>query len=126
MEENKKMTGYRCKNCGRIGHIPGVRCIECEETEFEEIELGDKCKLVTFTEIHNPPSKVSSEGPLVIGLLKFPNDVKVIGQLIVKTSEELKSEEFTPVWGELREIGGKKAFGFKFKPIEKTSKSSIS
>ncbi|KXB00356.1 hypothetical protein AKJ42_00965 [candidate division MSBL1 archaeon SCGC-AAA261C02] len=115
------MTGYKCKNCGRIGHIHGARCLNCKGTEFEEIKLGDECELLTYTQVYNPPAGVDVDPPLMIGLVKFPNEVKAMGQLEIANPEDLQiGRKLKPVWGELRKMRGKKVYGFKFKLAEET------
>ncbi len=114
-----EIKGYECKNCGRLGHIAGRRCLSCKGTEFEEIKLGDKAVLRTYTQIYNIPAGVNVDPPLMIGLLEFDNGVKVVGQLNVDDPEDLGvGKKFEPEWSKLREIQGKEVFGFRFKLVE--------
>ncbi|MBS3815579.1 MAG: Zn-ribbon domain-containing OB-fold protein [Hadesarchaea archaeon] len=119
MSNEKKMTGYKCKNCGRIGHVPGKRCLNCKGTEFEEIDLGNKAKLLTYTQVYNPPAGVDVDPPLMIGLVEFPNGVKAMGQLDIELPEKLEiGMKLKPVWGKLREIQEKEVYGFKFELVK--------
>lgn len=124
MAEEEKMTGYKCKSCGRIGHVVGARCLDCKGTEFEEIELGDECELLTYTQVYNPPAGVDVDPPLMIGLVEFPNGVRAMGQLDITHPDDLEiGRKLKPAWGELREIRGEKVYGFKFELAgESTSK----
>lgn len=124
MEEERKMIGFKCKNCGRINYPGRTRCLTCKGREFEEVELGNECELVTYTQIYNPPVGIDVNPPLMIGLVKFPNGVRVLGQLDIAHPDGLEiGKKLKPVWDELREVRGEKVYGFKFELAgESTSK----
>ncbi len=112
-ETEKRMIGYRCKRCGRIYYPKHAVCMNCDSREFEKVELGDKCKLITYTKLYATPKGVE-EKPLILGIVEFENGVRATGQL---TSENVEiGMKMKPVWGFLRKIDSKEVYGFKFKP----------
>lgn len=118
-EKERKMIGFKCKNCGRINYPKRVRCLSCKGREFEEVELGGNCELITYTMIYNPPVGIDVDPPLIIGLVEFPNEVRALGQLDVADPEDLETgKKFEPVWGKLRKVGGEDVYGFKFRLSE--------
>ena len=114
------MIGFKCKKCGRINYPKRVRCLSCRGMEFEEVELGEECELVTYTQIYNPPAGYKGDPPLMLGIVKFPNGVLAMGQLAIDHPKDLKiGAKLRPVWGMLREIGGEEVYGFKFELAKK-------
>jgi len=119
-EEKRKMIGFKCKKCGRINYPKRARCLSCKGMEFEEVELGEECELVTYTQVYNPPAGYKGDPPLMLGIVKFLNGVRVLGQLAIDHPRDLKlGAKLRPIWGMLREIGGKEVFGFKFELAKK-------
>lgn len=107
----EKMMGVKCKSCGRVFYPKRSTCLSCRSQEVEEVELGDRCKLVTYTELYAIPIGVHKI-PLVLGIVEFDNGARATGQIEadhVKIGMQLK-----PVWGPLRTIGRMEVFGFKF------------
>ncbi len=117
-ENEDKLTGYRCEECGRVGHTQPARCPRCKGTNFERIDLGRKAKLITYTVIRNPLPGFSGASSLVIGLLEFPNGVRAIGRMDASSHEEVEGgEKYAPYWGELGERDGEKISGLKFRSL---------
>jgi len=90
------------------------RCLSCKKTEFDEVSLGNECKLITFTKLYALPRGIEIS-PLTLGLVEFNNKVRALGQIM---SDEPKPHmNLHPVWGKLRTIDEKDVYGFKFEPI---------
>ncbi len=111
-----KFVGFKCKSCSRVMYPKHDRCLSCKGTEFEEVELGDEAKLITYTKLYAIPEGIEMP-PLTLGIVDFGNNVRALGQ--ITTDEPKIGMRLRPVWGKLRKIGGKEIFGFKFEPIEK-------
>ena len=107
------MIGLKCSNCSRIYYPKRDCCPECKCTTLEEVEMGDSCSLITYTELWAVPKGIS-QMPLVLGILEFDNGARVLGQLMTK--EAKIGMRFKPVWGVVRCIQEKEVFGFKFEP----------
>ncbi|KUO40109.1 MAG: hypothetical protein AVW06_02930 [Hadesarchaea archaeon DG-33-1] len=108
------MIGFKCRDCGRMTYQTRARCPNCKGKNFEEVELGDECKLLTYTKLYVLPEGVETSS-LLLGMVEFPNGVRASGQLIgdhIKVGMKLR-----PRWGKLRKLGGKDIYGFKFEPI---------
>jgi len=105
------MMGVKCKSCGKIFYPKRARCLNCKGRELEDIELGDKCKLVTYTELWAIPKGVT-QFPLILGIVEFENGAKALGQIMVEDPKV--GMKLRPVWGTLRKVRGKEVYGFKF------------
>ena len=112
----KGITGYRCEKCGREMYPKHVRCPTCKSINFEEFELGDEGKLITYTKLYSIPVGIMQAPPLVIGVVEFKNKTKVLGQLTIDNPEV--GMRMCPVWGKLRKVIGEDVYGFKFEPRE--------
>ncbi len=110
----EKMTGFKCKSCGRVMYPRHERCLGCKDTDFEEVELAKKGTLLTYTKLYALPEGIEMP-PLVLGIVDF-GGVRAIGQL---TTDDVKvGMKFRPVWGKLRKLGGKEIYGFRFEPVQ--------
>jgi hypothetical protein len=112
----EKMTGFKCKSCGRVMYPRHERCLGCKGTDFEEVELAREGTLLTYTKLYALPEGIDMP-PLVLGIVDF-GGVRVLGQL---TTDDVKmGMKLRPVWGKLRKLGGKEIYGFKFEPAGKS------
>lgn len=110
----EKMMGFKCKRCDKIMYPKHERCLSCRGTEFDEVSLGNECKLVTYTKLYALPRGIEMSH-LTLGIVDFGNKVRALGQIITDNPE--LGMKLRPVWGRLRKIGGKEVYGFKFEPI---------
>ena len=110
----ERMVGFKCKGCGRLHYPRHARCLSCKGVDFEEVELGDECKLLTYTKLYALPEGIEMP-PLLLGIVEFPNGVRILGQL---TGDDIEiGMRLRPRWGKLRKLGEKDIYGFKFEPI---------
>jgi uncharacterized OB-fold protein len=91
--------------------------LSCRGTEFEEVELGEEAKLITYTKLYAVPQGIDMP-PLTLGIVDFGNNVRALSQIM--TDEPKLGMKLRPVWGKLRKIGGKDIYGFKFEPAKKS------
>lgn len=113
-----KMIGFKCKSCGHVFFPARSRCLSCRGGEFEKVELGDRCRLVTFTELYALPRGVDRV-PLLLGVVEFDSGVKALGQIDTRNAAGLEiGTPLRPVWGPLRRVGREVVFGFRFEPAE--------
>ena len=111
----KKLLGYECNGCGKKMYPKHAVCPKCKKRAFSEFEIEKTGTIMTYTKLYAVPEGVDIK-PLILGVIKFNDGVKVIGQLI---GEDVKiGDEVRPVWGELRKSQGKEIYGFKFEIIK--------
>ncbi len=108
----EKMTGIKCRQCGKVMYPKHERCLSCRGTEFDEVSLGDECRLIAYTKLYSVPRGIEVS-PLTLGIVDF-NGVRALGQIIAENPEP--GMKLHPVWGKLRKVGDKEVEGFKFEP----------
>ena len=85
-----KITGTRCKKCGKKYYPPRSDCSDCMVSEMEWIPVGVEGKLRTFTKIHVPPEHFAIPlprmpfssvqlAPCPIGVLEVEEGVNLMG-----------------------------------------------
>ena len=107
----------KCKKCRKLQHPDHLRCIQCKNTTFDTVKSSGDCKLLTYTILNAPPSEYRDKKSYAIGVVKYSNGLKAIGQII--SSENLKiGMKLTPEFKKLTEnLDGQKIYGVIFKPI---------
>jgi uncharacterized OB-fold protein len=105
------VTAYKCRNCGYVMYPRHVRCLNCGGREFEEIETGEKGKLVTFTEVFNLPWGID-ERVRTIGIVELEGAVKAMGQ--IKAEKPRIGMKLKASWGPVRVIAGEEVYGLIF------------
>ena len=78
----EQMYAYKCTKCGKLHHPRYVVCQnpDCDGREFEEVPLGGKCKLLTWTRVYNLPEGYMMPW-LNFGVVEFENGVRATGQI---------------------------------------------
>jgi len=113
---HQKLTGFKCKSCGRVMYPKHERCLSCKDIDIEEVELGDECTLLTYTKLYALPEGIEMP-PLVLGIVDFGGGVRAFGQ--IGTDNPKIGMRLRPAWGRLRKFGDKEIYGFKFEPTKK-------
>jgi len=80
LEQGKMMT-TQCKMCGKITFPPKMDCIACETSEMAWIEIKERGKLITFTEVKYGPAGFEKEVPYILALVDFHMGIKIFGQI---------------------------------------------
>jgi uncharacterized OB-fold protein len=109
-------TAFKCKKCGRLTYPKRAVCLRCGNREFEQINPGEKCTLLTFTDIYQLPWGMN-ELFVTIGVCEFESGVKAMGRLTtskVKIGDKMKAS-----WKIIRQIQGEDAWGWVFEPLTK-------
>jgi uncharacterized OB-fold protein len=107
----KKLTGGKCRKCGKIHVPPRPLCDKCLSMEFEWVELPQVGKLLTYTVIHVAPPQFQSMVPYAVGIVQMENGVKLpgiikntplekirIGMLLKMEFEETPQTQGWPQW----------------------------
>ncbi len=94
-----KLTGTVCKKCGKKYFPPRMDCAQCLESDVEWFEIKGPGKLVTYSKIEFGPSGFEEVQPYVLGIVEFPEGVRVLAQISNKVEfENIKSGmELRPV-----------------------------
>ncbi len=115
-----RLEAFKCKTCGKVFVPRRLICDKCGAKEFETIRLSDKVKLLTYTIIHTPASQFKDQSPYALGIVEFPEKVRLTGQLAdigfdeIKTGMELQVE-FRRIQTDSHE--GILSYGYKFVPV---------
>jgi uncharacterized OB-fold protein len=91
-----------------------MRCLNCNQREFEEITPTKSGKLLTYTIVNELPWGIDERGR-VLGVVEFDNGIKALG--LVETDKPKLGMKLKTGWGPVRVIGGERAFGLTFEPV---------
>ncbi len=86
----KKLMGVRCGRCGKLTVPPRSVCTQCGSIQLAWTELPNTGKLVTYTIIHIAPPRFQSLTPYAVGIVEFPERVRLPGMISNVKHEELK------------------------------------
>jgi len=117
MTPELEITAYQCKACGRIHYPFHDRCLDCKGQEFETLKPEGDPSLLAYTQIFNLPWGFDVRF-LVLGVVKFPNGIKAMGQIHVDDVEKLNpGMKLKASWAPIRQVSGESVFGLVLKPI---------
>jgi hypothetical protein len=112
-----EITGYQCKNCGRIHYPRHEQCLACQHRDFETVKPQGKAKLVAYTQIFNLPWGFD-ERFLIIGIGEFENGLKAMGQIKAESLDELKTGMLMDAeWETVKMKYGAPVCGLRFTPM---------
>lgn len=124
-DEKPQLIGSRCKFCGEIYFPKRKRdwCIHCQKASLEEVKLGRKGKIASFSVVMQQPAGGYYKGPVpyAYGLVELPEGVKVETLFETDDFEELKvGRDVELIIGKLydHDEEGHEVVTFKFKPIQ--------
>lgn len=106
---------FKCRKCGRVTYPERAVCLNCGSRDFEQIPFGERCRLLTFSQIYQLPWGMNDLF-VTIGVCEFENGVKAMGRIStpnVKTGAKMKAR-----WGLIRQIKGEDAYGWIFEPAK--------
>jgi len=84
-----RFLGAQCAECGRTFYPPRNTCPYCGSTKLEEVELPRTGTLESYSVVYSVPSDSRVEAPIVIGLVRLDNGVRVIGEVSDVLPDEL-------------------------------------
>lgn len=79
-----KFMATKCKKCGNKYFPPRSDCPLCLDSETEWFEINSQGSLLTFTQVHYGPLGFEADAPYVIGIVQFPEGVKVLSRISKK------------------------------------------
>ena len=77
--EEGKITGTKCKRCGKTYFPPRADCYSCLNSEMEWFEVSGSGKLLSFSKLQYAPIGFEGDLPYTIALLDY-GDYKVFGR----------------------------------------------
>jgi uncharacterized OB-fold protein len=78
--ERGKVTGTRCRDCGRVFFPPRADCHRCLAGNVEWFEVDGAGKLLTFSQLQFAPVGFQEDVPYCIAVLDY-GDYKVFGRI---------------------------------------------
>lgn len=122
-DDDPRIIANRCKKCGTISFPKLPFCLDpdCEKKRdnVEEIQLSKRGKLWIYTcQIYPPPLPFKMEPfkPFAIGMVDFPEGLRMVGMLTRTENLRIGMEVETTV-GTLYEDGENEYVTYMFKPV---------
>jgi uncharacterized OB-fold protein len=85
-----KLTGGKCKKCGKIHLPPRPLCDNCFSNRFEWVELPHNGKLLTYTVIHVAPTQFQGMAPYAVGIVELEDGSRIPGMIRGVAPEQIK------------------------------------
>ena len=84
--ENGKVSGTRCKACGKVFFPPRADCFQCLAGEMEGFEVTGSGRLVSFSKLEYGPAGFQNDVPYSIALLDY-GTYKIFGRIAPNVPE---------------------------------------
>jgi len=88
--EIQKLIGVKCEKCGKLYIPPVYICIQCNKTQFKEVELTGKGTVRTYTTIRVPPLGFEEQVPYNVAVIGLEEGVNVTTRIISDSGKELR------------------------------------
>ncbi len=105
-----RLEAAKCTKCGEIFFPPRLICSKCGHKEFENINLPDTGKIITYTVIRVAPSQFVDQAPFAIGIVELENGVRITCQIVDCDLEKLGTGQKVKI---------------EFRKIQSNSKASV-
>ena len=113
----EKIIWNKCKKCGKLQFPSHIRCLNCNNREFEEVTAPDEGTLLTFTVLKAPPKEYRDKESYALGIIELSGGIRALGQITteenLKTGMKLKAK-YQKICNDL---DGKEINGFVFEPV---------
>jgi len=110
----KKVTGVRCKACGKLSYPAHCVCPACGKTEFEPFEVTGEGKVATYTDVY-ALSLDYVERYLRLAIVELDSGIRATGHLLdddPKIGKRVKIQI-----GVVRRHAGEETYGLQFVPV---------
>ena len=113
-----EMEWKKCEKCGFLQHLTHLRCLKCKGQKFSyEKAMGD-ATLLTFTTLTAPPAEFRNKDSYILGIVKFENGVKALGQIEFEGELEI-GMKMKPFQAKICEnLDGEVIVDYVFRPLE--------
>ena len=116
------ILGNKCSDCGEEYFPPVNVCRKCRSTSLNDTQMPRNGTLLSYTMQKESLPGFEDQEPMLFGLVKLENGVKIIAQLVDVTYESLKrGTKLRAVFRRIRTNGesGQIFYGYKFAPSRK-------
>jgi uncharacterized OB-fold protein len=111
---NVRRWGQRCKGCGEINFPPRYRCYNCESMEMEDVKMGRRGEVFTFTLDTLPPNP---DGVTPMVSVALEGGGRLYAQMVDVDPKEVKiGMKVEMVFRRLHQGGGFNNYFWKFRP----------
>ncbi len=118
------ILGNVCRKCGQEYFPPVNICKKCRSDQLKEKEMPRNGTLLSYTMQRESLAGFEDQEPMIFGLVKLENGVKIVSQLVDVPYESLKEGlKVRAVFRRVRTDGdsGQIFYGYKFGPARKNS-----
>ncbi len=112
-----RILGNKCEQCSQEYFPPAAICKKCGSTKFVDCEMPKTGTLVSYTQQKESIHGFEDQEPMVFGLLRLDNGVRIIAQLVEVPYDSLKEGmKLKAVFRRVRVDGesGQIFYGYKF------------
>lgn len=116
------ILGNVCTKCGQEFFPPVNICKKCRSDQLKEKEMPRNGTLLSYTMQRESLAGFEDQEPMIFGLVKLDNGVKIVTQLVDVPYESLKEGfKVRAVFRRVRTDGdsGQIFYGYKFGPARK-------
>ena len=120
--EQVRLIGSKCKNCAEISLGSRQTCPNCGGGNLEEVPLGRRGKLWTYTVIrHKPPGDYKGPDPFVpfgLGLVEVPEGIRVLSPIQCDFDKlDMGMELEMEVYPLYIDETGNEVMAYRFRPV---------
>lgn len=116
------LIGTKCENCDSVFFPPRSICPNCRRVgSLESYQFDGKGKIVSYTQIRDPPEGFEDETPYILAIVEFEEGARITGQIADAEIEEVEiGKEVKAVFRHVGEEGEKGIiyYGYKFRLTE--------
>jgi len=114
--DGAKLLGNRCKSCAQIFFPKAIVCFNCFGKEMDEVVLGPRGKLFTYTIGHMPSTHF--DPPYAVGYIDMPEGVLVFAPLKAMEGRPFRvGMEMEVTIDKLWDENDRQVIGYMFKPV---------
>ena len=118
-DKKNYLIGGKCQVCGAIAFPKRAVCHKCRKDTVEEVPLGRRGKLASFTVAWAAPEGIKP--PMVLGYVDMPEGVRLLS-MITNCEPKIDAlelgQEMDLVFEEIRrDDEGNQVVAYKFKPV---------
>lgn len=116
--EEAYLVGVKCRSCGELFFPKRTRCINCLGEEMEEVALGKKGKVYTYTIVHHATPGYTGPLPYAVGAVELPGEIVILSPLTQCNLDQLKIGMGVELVLEklYEDEKGNEVISYKFKP----------
>jgi len=84
------LVGNKCKKCKKIYFPPRNICPDCFGTEFEDFDVKNEGKIVTYTILHVAQEGFESQVPYPIAIIELVEGPRITAQIVDCKPEDVE------------------------------------